>query len=196
MSWIAVDPSKSDTAIYTHLSNGTDHSYSDNTTAELLRHSESSPARQSTKQNVWFRRHATGWRFGVLSGATSALIVFVINLIIFVWAEKHNGYRPFHFAHRDNGQHTLFDGSCEKARNLNTGVHLLINVLSTLLLSASNYCMQCMSAPTRRDVDDAHARKRWLDVGVQSMRNLLSISRKRAVLFWLLGLSSLPLHLL
>jgi hypothetical protein len=52
-----------------------------------------------------------------------------------------------------------------------------------------------MSAPTRREVDDAHAKKQWLDIGVQSIRNLRKISWKRALMYWLLALSSLPLHL-
>jgi hypothetical protein len=73
---------------------------------------------------------------------------------------------------------------------------LLINALSTILLSASNYTMQCLSAPTRSEVDDAHSTGKWLDIGVPSVRNLGRIARKRVILWWLLGASSLPLHLL
>lgn len=93
----------------------------------------------------------------------------------------------------------LFDGNCDRARKLNSGLHLLINVLSTVLLSSSNYCMQCLSAPTRKEVDDAHSKGKWLDIGVQSVHNLRMIyntDRKRAVVWFLLGISSLPLHLL
>ncbi|KAH7392189.1 hypothetical protein DE146DRAFT_661877 [Phaeosphaeria sp. MPI-PUGE-AT-0046c] len=56
--------------------------------------------------------------------------------------------------------------------------------------------MQCMTAPTRGEVDRAHAARRWLDIGVPSFRNLRRIGRDRLVLWLLLGLSSLPLHLL
>ncbi|KAL8743097.1 MAG: hypothetical protein Q9184_008155, partial [Pyrenodesmia sp. 2 TL-2023] len=49
--------------------------------------------------------------------------------------------------------------------------------------------------PTRQDIDRAHARHVWLNVGVQSVRNLLRISRTRALLWLLLALSSIPLHL-
>ncbi|KAL8848400.1 MAG: hypothetical protein Q9221_006599 [Calogaya cf. arnoldii] len=55
--------------------------------------------------------------------------------------------------------------------------------------------MQCLSAPTRRDIDRAHARHVCLHVGVQNMRNLLYISRTNAFLWFLLALSSIPLHL-
>ena len=137
-------------------------------------------------------KYTTGWRFGVAACCCSAVAVFVTNLTIFLWAESKNGFAGFN----DDGKHTLYHGSCETTRKLNIGVHLLINVLSTILLSASNYCMQCMSAPTRQEVDRAHAEKKWLDIGVQSLRNLRKIDRKRAMLYLLLGFSSLPLHLL
>lgn len=56
--------------------------------------------------------------------------------------------------------------------------------------------MQVLAAPTRQEVDRAHARNRWLDIGVPSVRNLWHISPYRAVVWWILGLSSIPLHLL
>ncbi|KAF3005003.1 hypothetical protein E8E13_008650 [Curvularia kusanoi] len=84
---------------------------------------------------------------------------------------------------------------CDEARQMNTGLHLLINALSTILLGSSNYCMQCLSAPTRKEVDRAHAQRRSLDIGVLSVSNLLRINRKRAVMWAILGLTSIPLHL-
>lgn len=78
---------------------------------------------------------------------------------------------------------------------IKTGLHLLINALSTILLNSSNYCMQCFSAPTRKELDKAHSKGKWLDTGVMSTRNLRHIATKRVVLWWLLGVSSLPLHL-
>lgn len=137
----------------------------------------------------WRRKLPTGWRFGVTTSAISATSVFLINLIVLIWAILHNGGQV-------EGKGTLYNGSCQDTRRLNTGVHLLINVLSTMLLGASNYCMQCMSAPTRKEIDRAHASGKWLDVGVQSVRNLFRISWRRAALYWLLGISSVPLHLL
>ena len=66
----------------------------------------------------------------------------------------------------------LWEGDCERVRQINVGVHLVINLLSTTMLSSSNYCMQCLSAPTRNEVDKAHAHGIWLDIGVPSLRNL------------------------
>ncbi|CAI6082892.1 unnamed protein product, partial [Clonostachys chloroleuca] len=72
--------------------------------------------------------------------------------------------------------------------------HILINIVSTLLLGASNYYMQTISAPMRQDVDNAHARGKWLDIGIPSVRNVLYIEKRRLVVWLCLGLSSLPLH--
>lgn len=89
----------------------------------------------------------------------------------------------------------LKEGSCAEIRKYNVGLHLAINVFSSILLAASNYAMQCLSAPTRADIDRAHFRGKWLDIGIPSIRNLLDIPRQRAILWGLLVLSSVPLHL-
>ena len=52
--------------------------------------------------------------------------------------------------------------------------------------------MQCLGSPTRDEIDKAHAKGRWLDIGVPTMRNLLNINAKRTVLWVLLALSSAP----
>lgn len=128
------------------------------------------------------------WRFGVLTCAVSTFIVFLINLFVTIWAAARYG--------SDNGQQILFEGDCNHAGKLNTALHLAINILGTVLLSSSNYCMQCLSAPTRKEVDRAHAKHQWLDIGILSTRNLWGISKKRVLMWWILGMSSLPLHLL
>lgn len=81
-------------------------------------------------------------------------------------------------------------------RKLNTVAHLAVNILGVILLSASSFSMQVLSAPTRREVDLAHAKHTWLDIGIASMRNLKFIERKRYWLWLCLAFSSVPLHLL
>jgi hypothetical protein len=95
-----------------------------------------------------------------------------------------------------DGMATAFTGNCTTAARWTTGIHLLINLLGSVLLGASNYCMQRLVAPTRRELDAAHARKKWMDIGAPSVRNLFLIGKGRVALWTLLGLSSLPLHLL
>ena len=119
-------------------------------------------------RSTW-RRVAHGWRAGTIICAMTAGIVFLINLVMIVWASAKYPV--------NDGLGTIQQGSCSKTRIMNTWLHLAINILSTVLLSASNYCMQILSAPTRQEVDQAHMRARWLDIGVPSIRNLRSISR-------------------
>jgi hypothetical protein len=137
----------------------------------------------------WKQRHFKGWRFGILTGSVLASLILAIN----VAATIYGGVRP---VRNDNGKKVIFEGNCEQVRKINTTVHVWINILSTLLLSASNYAMQCLSAPTRQEVDAAHEKRHWLDIGVLSTRNIRRISVKRAFLWAVLGLSSMPLHLL
>lgn len=133
-----------------------------------------------------YRQRLSGWKTGVLQFAICASVVFLINLVVTIWGS---------ITHKTT-EGTLDQGDCGRIKTLNSGLHVLINILSTVLLSGSNYCMQCMTAPTRKEVDTAHGARRWLDIGVPSFRNLGRISRRRLMLWLLLGLSSLPLHLL
>ncbi|KAH7378303.1 hypothetical protein BKA66DRAFT_149201 [Pyrenochaeta sp. MPI-SDFR-AT-0127] len=127
------------------------------------------------------------WRFGIVAGAVCSSVVLLINLSTAIWAISALPVK--------NGQVTAFEGSCSKSKRLNLAIHLLINALGAILLGASNYCMQCLCAPTRTEIDKAHRKMIWLDIGVLSFRNLTHISRKRCVLWVCIALSSLPLHL-
>lgn len=134
------------------------------------------------------RKRLTGWRNGAFLASLTAATVLLINTVVALWAVKKYG--------ANNALVEVYNGNCDTVESYNTWVHFGINALSTALLSGSNYCMQCLSAPSREEIDTAHARKRWLDIGVPSVRNLRSISRKKIMLWWLLGLSSIPLHLM
>lgn len=114
--------------------------------------------------------------------------MFLVNLIVTIWASSKFGLK--------RGIGTIQDGDCHETKNLSLWPHLTINVLGTMLLSASNYCMQCLSAPTREEINKAHARNIWLDIGVPSVRNLWRMTRRKLILWWLLALTSLPLHLM
>lgn len=150
-------------------------------------------SKELDKRNpTWRQTYTTGWRFGVVVSAVSTSCVFIVNLTVLIWAVRKFGLG-------NEGRQILYAGSCNTVKTLNRGIHLAINVLSTILLASSNYCMQCLSAPTRTDIDTAHQSKnwpRWLDIGVPSIRNLWRIDRKRVIIWTILSLSSLPLHLL
>ena len=94
------------------------------------------------------------------------------------------------------GLGTIYQGNCSQSHRINSRLHIVINVLSTALLSASNFCMQLLAAPTRQEIDKAHKTKKWLDIGVPSVRNLKYISKRRGIAIFLLATSSIPLHFL
>lgn len=120
--------------------------------------------------------------------ATAAALSLMINLGAGIWVALRLGL--------SDSIAQIYRGDCARVEKFNTWVHLAINVLSTVLLSGSNYCMQCLSAPSREDVNAAHAKGQWLDIGIPSVHNLRSISTKKVGLWWCLGLSSVPLHLM
>ena len=129
-----------------------------------------------------------GYHFGVLFCAISSGTVCFINISLTIW-----GATKFNVS---GGLGTIQEGSCAASQSLGMWLHLGINVLSTLLLGASNYTMQCLSSPTRKDIDRAHSKNIWLDIGVPSLRNLKQISRFRVMLWWMLAVTTIPLHLL
>ena len=134
-----------------------------------------------------------GWKVSATLFTVFCSLVFITNFLILILAATHNlGSSDTTLILRSGSN----KDQCDAIQNLNRWGHLLINVLSTVLLSGSNYCMQCLSAPTRSDINSAHLGGRWLDIGVPSIHNLRWISKKRLYLWLVLGLSSLPLHLL
>ena len=147
---------------------------------------EASSSFPSVRKPIWH----TGWHTGVLVSATSALIVLFINIGLTIYAATNPQYMM------EGRIGTLYSGSCDKTRTIELWVHLGINALSTLLLSGSNYTQQCLAAPTRSEIDAAHAKRQWMDIGVPSVRNLLRIKRERTVLWIAIGFMSIPLHLL
>lgn len=147
--------------------------------------------RRKKRRRFWPSSFPTGWRFGILSCALAASISFLVNLVITIVVVARYGVDS-------DGQLQLYEGNCKIVERSNTAAHIYINLMGTILLGSSSYAMQCLSSATRKDVDKAHGAKkpRWLDVGVLSLSNLLYIDWKRVLLWVILGLSSLPLHLL
>ena len=155
---------------------------SDTLLLKRQRNSDLEPRKKS--RNIL--RRFQGWRMGAILCASATATVLLINIIFVVVIPAVYGAQ--------SGLTTIQEGSCSKSKHLDTWLHLLINILSTVLLSASNYCMQCLCAPTRDDIDKAHAQNQWLDIGVQSTRNLKGIPKPRLMLWLALGAFSVPLH--
>ena len=133
---------------------------------------------------IWHsRREIVLWTAFIIS--FSVLIANVV--IVAVLGSKHG-------ISSNRGLIKLYEGDCGRVKYMGIGAHVGINILSTLLLGTSNLCMQLLVAPTRDEIDAAHRRKIWLDVGIQSWRNLTNIKPIRMWIWIILLLSSVPLH--
>lgn len=124
----------------------------------------------------------------LLTCSSTAVVIFLINLTSTAVLKAKWG--------SDDDINDIFKGDCSRTQQISTAIHLVINLLSTLLLGASNMCMQLLAAPTRSEIDRAHKRFTWLDIGAPSLRNLRYIGRERLIIWIVLGLSSVPIHFL
>jgi len=129
-----------------------------------------------------------GWRAGLVRSFLLSLIALIVNISVYTWL--------FRTYDSKDGTATLQRGNCGRIRNANTGIHAALNVVSTLILGASTYAMQGITAPTREEVDVAHAKGKWVEIGTQSLRNLVYIRRRNAWIWLLLAVTSMPFHLL
>lgn len=134
------------------------------------------------------RPRRPAWFVGVSTGLGLAIATLTVNVSILAWIQSS-------FDVSSEGIAIIYEGTCSKTNSLMVASHLLINIISTLLLAASNFCAQLLISPTRRNVDQAHARGQWLHIGFVSLRNLRWVSWWRICSWSLLMLSSLPLHL-
>jgi hypothetical protein len=120
--------------------------------------------------------------------ATLAFLVFFVNLSITVWVTKKYP--------ASDGVGTLLTGNCVRVKQMNTGLHLVLNLLSTLFLGAGNYCMQVLVAPSGEELRKSHSAGSYYDIGIHSIHNLRQIGRGRRLLWIGFGICSTLLHLM
>lgn len=137
--------------------------------------------------SFFYDNFVTGWRAGLLRAFLVSLLALVINVFLFIWLLRRYN--------TDNGTGLVYTSKCGNIDNIETGIKAGLNVLSTLILGASTYAMQGTTAPTRKEVDRAHSKGKWLEIGTQSWRNLGYVSRRHATIWSILAITSLPLHL-
>lgn len=140
---------------------------------------------------TWDRfNRLSGWRRGAFINTVlvSAVFVVLISSHIFLWAKSKS----------PAGYHIIHSGRCagNSVGRLNTVLHLIINILSTLVLASTNFFMQVLNAPSRAELDSAHEKGSWLDIGVPSPRNAFRVSRFKTIMWILFFLSSVPIHIL
>ncbi|KAH7304579.1 hypothetical protein B0I35DRAFT_484411 [Stachybotrys elegans] len=102
-------------------------------------------------------------------GLTALIVVFNMAFMIWTWIS----YPP-----DGRGVGTFRLGNCDEIERINTGLHLVINILSSLFLGSGNYCMQVLVALLRQEMDRAHAKGHSFDISIPSIKNLRHIHWK------------------
>ncbi|KAK9418971.1 putative DUF6536 domain-containing protein [Seiridium unicorne] len=126
------------------------------------------------------------WRHGILWCILAGGIIFATTLAITIWAVMKKD---------KNGDIILYRGKCQTTNRAMLGGHLVINLFSTVLLGACNYCMHILSSPTRKDIDRLHGKKRTAEIGINSISNVFKLGLPRAIPWLILLACSAPLHL-
>ncbi|KAI5860076.1 hypothetical protein GGS23DRAFT_614232 [Durotheca rogersii] len=128
------------------------------------------------------RRHVSGWRGGVIFNSMIAFFVLVVGIICLILAITETRLLA--------GESAVFVGGCLEAERVNIGIHVVINACGVAILAGANYVFQVLSSPTRSEVTVAHGNKRWLDIGIPSVRNFMHISGFRTAVAVVLLLSA------
>ncbi|KAH7026005.1 uncharacterized protein B0I36DRAFT_152648 [Microdochium trichocladiopsis] len=119
-------------------------------------------------------RYLSGWRGGLRLNAVLVGIVFAATLGCLLGSVARTK--------SVSGDFSVFSGSCSAAKQTSIGIHVAINIATIGLLAAANYALQVLSSPSRVEIDIAHAKRQWLDIGIPSVRNFKHISPVRSVL--------------
>jgi hypothetical protein len=107
-----------------------------------------------SKPTLDFRHRLRGWRLSVLLGLLITIFVLIVNIAILAWTYSSLAIK--------SGSAIAWAGTSNNLKNVSTWTHLGVNILSSLLLAASNNTMQCLVALIRREVEKAHASRKWI----------------------------------
>ncbi|KAK1828274.1 hypothetical protein QBC39DRAFT_374811 [Podospora conica] len=121
-----------------------------------------------------WRRFMVGWRAGVALNVLLSGLMLVVAVVGLVFAIA----RGF----GSGGQSVLFSGSCETASTIGWSLHAVISVMVVATVAGGNYVFQVLGSPMREEVDVAHSKREWLDIGVPSFRNLAYIDARRTAM--------------
>ncbi|KJR82926.1 uncharacterized protein SPSK_03927 [Sporothrix schenckii 1099-18] len=168
---------------------GTNSDYYDNSSNEKRR--SSGPMGQRRWPTRRRRVVGHGWKAGVALHGTMIIIIFVVGLVGLVVART-----VLHHGGKSDALATLYTSravpimdtrgtSCAGAHPVAWLLRAVLALFSVALLAGAQYVFHILSSPTRAELDAAHATRRWLDIGVPSLRNiafLLGLRKARAVL--------------
>lgn len=133
-------------------------------------------------------RKLAGWRKGTWVCCGGVVLCIITELVLLIWLTKTS-----------IGAGILYEGSCDKVKNLSIWLLLPLNIAATVLIGTSNYVMQVMTAPSRSEIDQAHRNAQSVIIGGMTFLQNFGTSRDaraRRIVWWTLVCSSLPIHLL
>ncbi|KAI0376668.1 hypothetical protein F5Y04DRAFT_273630 [Hypomontagnella monticulosa] len=116
------------------------------------------------------QRTSTGWRKAAKINCIILVSMSAVLVGCLISATSQSGQKALFF----------YSGGCDggTVSQVSMALHLLINVVSTLVVDAS------------------HAKGIWLGIGVPSVRNIIRVSKFKTCCWIFLFLSSVPIHLL
>jgi hypothetical protein len=125
-------------------------------------------------EEPWRRPVIVGWRMGVALNLLLATLISVVAIVSFTLAmSRRSG------GHWDETM--IYTGACSTADHISWGIHAVVGVFTVVLLAGANYAFQVLSSPTRSDVDVAHSNRKWVRVGILSVRNLFQVEKRRGL---------------
>ncbi|KAK3378109.1 hypothetical protein B0H63DRAFT_236952 [Podospora didyma] len=140
-----------------------------------------SSRRGSGSSNRW-GQFTVGWRAGLALNVLLWFLILVAGFVCFILAIS----RVSLFA----GRSVIFAGSCAMASSINWGLHAALSAFGVVLVAGANYVFQVLSSPTRNELDVAHEKRKWLDLGIPSLRNLRHVEGTRTMLAIIILLSA------
>ncbi|CAD0106953.1 unnamed protein product, partial [Aureobasidium uvarum] len=133
------------------------------------------------------RRRPT-WHIIVVINTIFASLLLIVYLAFLIWI-----YNNLHVEH---GVAEVFSGSCFRASQTAASAHFATSAFAVLLFAAGSHAVQLMLSPTRSEVENAHARDRWVHIGVGGLRNTRWIPKRRLIRAILLTAASVLLPIL
>lgn len=133
------------------------------------------------------RRHPT-WRIVVISNTILVSAVLLVYVTFLVWIYTNLQVR--------HGVAEIFSGIYPQASKVAAYAHFVTSAFAVLLFAVGTHASQILLSPTRAEIGNAHARDRWLHIGVGGLRNLKWIHKRRLIKAVLLLTTSILLPFL
>lgn len=131
------------------------------------------------------RQWATGIRLAAKTNAVILLVIVALTIAGACYGHQYN-----------QGLFAMYEGDCKHTKAVSTGLHVLINILSITLVATSSYCCQLLMAPTRENVDHAHARRIWIPIGTFDLKQLSLLPWRSKAVCYLLFATSIAIQLM